>query len=143
MKIIVINRKTKGINMQIVILAILALLLTGCASLAGVSAGHVGCPQEEITISNEQTDWTTKTWTATCGGRSYICTYATTGSSGYGGTTGQVNCSPMGNNGTKANNLSVEQSPEVRLEKLKELLDKGLIDADEYKEKRKAIVGDL
>jgi hypothetical protein len=81
------------------------LLVSGCTSLAGVSAGHVGCLQDDIKISNEQTDWSTKTWMATCEGRNYICTYAITGSSGHGGTTGQVNCSPMENNGTKADNL--------------------------------------
>lgn len=121
------------------------LLVSGCTSLAAVSAGHVGCSQNDIKISNEQTNWSTKTWTATCGGRSYICTYAITGSSGYGGgTTGQVNCSPMGNNETKIDkNFRDEQSQEVRLKNLKELWDKGLIDEIEYKEKKKSIVDAL
>jgi hypothetical protein len=100
-------------------LSLLSLfLVSGCTSLAGVSAGHVGCLQDDIKISNEQTDWSTKTWMATCEGRNYICSYAITGSSGHGGTTGQVNCSPMGNNRTKADNI--EQSPEIRPTTVKE-----------------------
>ena len=47
--------------------------LAGCADLAIMSAGEVGCRPEDIEISNEKDGWTTRSWVATCKGKTFIC----------------------------------------------------------------------
>lgn len=60
----------------------------GCGSnLASVSAGHVGCSPNEISIADERSGWSTVTWTATCRGRRFQCTSAANGP-----RTTQINC---------------------------------------------------
>jgi len=73
----------------------LCATLGGCASLREASAGQVGCRPSDIEISDDSVGWSTRTWTATCNGRSHSCAYVATGG-GDGSTSGQVNCSPMG-----------------------------------------------
>lgn len=45
----------------------------GCATLGGLSAGHVGCPENEIVIKDDNYNLSTRTWTAECRGRKYYC----------------------------------------------------------------------
>ena len=50
--------------------------LGGCVSLAAVSAGHVGCPEDDIAISDDNPGFGTHTWTAQCHGRTFFCSAA-------------------------------------------------------------------
>jgi hypothetical protein len=68
-------------NMLVVIAA---LLVGGCASLASVSSGHVGCAPDDIIISDEASGWNTTSWVATCNGKNYFCS-SVGGSGRYGG----------------------------------------------------------
>jgi hypothetical protein len=38
------------------------------------TAGQIGCPAEEVTISDENMGWNTVTWTADCRGKRFFCT---------------------------------------------------------------------
>ena len=51
----------------------LATLASGCTTTAEVSSGYVGCPADEIVVSNEKSSWSARTWTATCRGRTFHC----------------------------------------------------------------------
>jgi hypothetical protein len=51
-----------------------ALTILGCANLADVSTGEVGCPADEINITDEQSHWSGKNWTAECRGELFYCT---------------------------------------------------------------------
>ncbi|HEX4340356.1 MAG TPA: hypothetical protein VH062_30820 [Polyangiaceae bacterium] len=51
-------------------------LTTGCGSLESVSSGRVGCAPSEITISDESEGWNTSSWVATCHGKDYYCSAA-------------------------------------------------------------------
>lgn len=64
---------------------ILSLVLVGCTSHEGRSSGIIGCPAEEIQVSNKQTQFETVTWTAQCRGKTFYCT-------GYSG--GATTCAP-------------------------------------------------
>lgn len=67
----------------------LLLLSTGCmVSLADASSGQVGCPADEIAISNDKVGLGTRTWTATCRGETFYCSAAQTGEK-----SGQYQCS--------------------------------------------------
>jgi len=49
--------------------------LFGCTNaLVRNTAGHVGCPQNEIRISDEQGSYYSRSWTASCRSRRYFCT---------------------------------------------------------------------
>lgn len=61
--------------------------LGGCVSLPKVTSGQIGCPEEQIRISQEDTSINVQTWTATCRGQTYFCS-----SSGNGQGTPQVAC---------------------------------------------------
>ena len=77
------------------LLSLLSLTLAcGCATLADVSSGHVGCPPSQIRISNDSYSYGSRTWTATCHGRQYACSAVATGRDNS-----QVNCAPMGGGG--------------------------------------------
>jgi hypothetical protein len=79
-----------------------ALALAGCAAaLRDQSSGQIGCPSDEIVISNYSagTLGAMPTWTATCHGRTYYC-------SSHGGgaqSTSQVACKE------KASDVTVDQ----------------------------------
>jgi hypothetical protein len=76
----------RGVLLSFVVL--LAPAISGCATLADFSSGEVGCSPEEIMVSDEQSTWSTMTWTAECNGREYHCS-----SHGGGeGSTAQVSC---------------------------------------------------
>lgn len=52
-------------------------LLPSCRpNLAAISAGHVGCAEDEITISEEHVGMTSTTWTAACRDKVYYCSGA-------------------------------------------------------------------
>lgn len=70
----------------------LAFLLSGCTTLADVSAGEVGCAPAEIVISNENATFGGRTWSAECNGQLYHCS-----SHGGGeGSAAQISCAPDG-----------------------------------------------
>jgi hypothetical protein len=69
-------------------LVLSGMLLTACATLQQASAGEVGCPANEITISNHETGWNTSTWLASCRGKDFVC------SSVSGQKSVQVSCNP-------------------------------------------------
>jgi hypothetical protein len=69
-------------KIQFVIFSIVGILVTGCAStgqLKSTSAGLIGCPTEEIEITNKKIGLATGSWEATCRGHKFLC-------SGGGGT---------------------------------------------------------
>lgn len=77
-------------------LAVAASLLagaTGCGaiSLEARSSGYVGCAPDEIEISNDTSDFGSRTWTATCQGRTHYCTAQVTGPNNSA-----VSCAPAG-----------------------------------------------
>jgi hypothetical protein len=73
-----------------ILLASLVASISGCTTLADVSAGEVGCAPSDIVISDEDTSFGGRTWTAECAGRRFHCS-----SFGGGeGATTQVSCAP-------------------------------------------------
>jgi hypothetical protein len=80
------------------LLAGAVLLVGGCGpNLAAASAGQIGCPASDIKITDDNPGWGTRTWTATCAGRTYQCSYAQTGivtGRNVSGYSGQFSCAP-------------------------------------------------
>lgn len=80
----------------------LAGLAVGCgASLKNATSGQIGCPPDEITISDRKANFNSSTWTATCRGETFYCSSATTGTSmvasgttTYSSTSSQYQCRP-------------------------------------------------
>jgi hypothetical protein len=68
----------------------------GCgASLPAATSGQIGCPESDITISNEEPGFFNTTWTAECRGKRFYCSRVNTGAnSGVHGTMSQINCTP-------------------------------------------------
>ena len=64
-------------------------ILGSCASLKSTSSGQIGCPPNEISITNLKRGWSSNTWTAVCRGEKYYCTSVATGQYST-----QVNCKP-------------------------------------------------
>jgi hypothetical protein len=60
--------------------------LVGCANLPAISSRAIGCPQEQIAISNESMGINHASWTATCRGWPYFCE----------GANNFVTCTPSG-----------------------------------------------
>ena len=56
-----------------IILVVFVCGLSGCATLAAQSVGHVGCREDEITTSDVTYNLGLATWTATCQGKAYVC----------------------------------------------------------------------
>lgn len=67
--------------------SLLLLTLVGCATAARkeASAGQIGCPQEEVEITDENTGFSTASWVATCRGQRFYCSAVSGGQ--YGGAT--------------------------------------------------------
>jgi hypothetical protein len=65
----------------------LALLpsFIACGSLENVTSGHIGCPETDITITDDESGWNTRSWTAHCHGKTYFCSLV-------GGQSSQVSC---------------------------------------------------
>ena len=58
----------------------LLLILSACtASKEQYTAGHVGCPQDEITVVSETGGWMANSWIAECRGKTFHCVYMTGG----------------------------------------------------------------
>ena len=59
------------------IIYLLMLFMLGCASTTTrkeISAGHIGCPKDEIKISDENVGWrSTSSWRASCRGHQFYC----------------------------------------------------------------------
>lgn len=56
-----------------VIAIVMTITVSGCASLASVTSGHIGCPEHEISIFNQRQHWNSRSWSARCRGRVYHC----------------------------------------------------------------------
>jgi hypothetical protein len=72
------------------LVSLLATAAIGCASLfpvQGVTSGEIGCPAEDITITNDEPGFNERTWTAECNGRTYYCSAVGGGNGG-----GVVSC---------------------------------------------------
>jgi hypothetical protein len=73
----------------------LATLLgaTSCAlsdnDLKAVSAGHIGCAPEQMTISNRRASGGVLLWDATCNGKTYLCSQVINGKS-----SAEYSCAP-------------------------------------------------
>jgi hypothetical protein len=63
--------------------AALALIaLAGCANLASISSGQIGCPVSDITVINDSPGLNSRTWTALCNGKVYFCSGVPAGQNG-------------------------------------------------------------
>ena len=74
---------------QILPIGISVVFLSGCSTTplrTAVTSGEIGCPTTELQIRDGDMGWTTNTWTATCRGKTFYCTY-TTSSLGMGART--------------------------------------------------------
>lgn len=72
--------------MRYLLLTLTTLLATACtASKEQYSAGHIGCPQDEITVVSETGGWMANSWVAECRGKTFHCVYM---------TGGRVSCTP-------------------------------------------------
>jgi hypothetical protein len=69
----------------VVIMLVTLLGASACAvsddQLKVVSAGHIGCPPEQLAISNRRATGTTLLWDATCNGKAYLCSQVINGKS--------------------------------------------------------------
>jgi hypothetical protein len=80
--------------------ALLLSTASGCASafpVQGVTSGQIGCPEEDITITNDEPGFNERTWTAECNGRTYYCSAV---GGGHGG--GTVSCKESTDSAAKA-----------------------------------------
>ena len=59
----------------------LTALVSGCTSapLKGASVGQIGCPENEIEISDDSAHLGSRSWTATCRGHRFYCSAVGTG----------------------------------------------------------------
>ena len=67
---------------NILFFMLLASVIAGCTSARisrNLSSGAIGCPSQEIQITNETAGIEgTHNWTAVCKGQTFICSYHTT-----------------------------------------------------------------
>jgi len=66
-----------------------SLSACGAGALKDATSGQIGCPSQEITIVDQQTGWSTATWTARCHDQMYYCSSTMTGGNGS-----QIACHP-------------------------------------------------
>jgi len=64
-----------------------SLAAIGCANLHAASSGQIGCAENEIVITDDSWDLTSRTWVAECHGRRFFCSAI-----GTGDKQTQVNC---------------------------------------------------
>jgi len=62
-----------GREVVLLVLFIVSPIL-GCTTLPELSSGEIGCPADEVTISDHEMSWRSDTWTAECRGRRFYCT---------------------------------------------------------------------
>jgi hypothetical protein len=61
-------------------LLVVAIGVVGCGpNLKAASSGQIGCPEDDIEIHDDDSGWGAHTWTATCHGRVFYCSYHVTG----------------------------------------------------------------
>lgn len=66
---------------------LLILGVTGCFDKQAATSGQIGCAPSDVEISDEESGYSSQTWTATCGRERYYCSLV-----GTGKDTNQVNC---------------------------------------------------
>jgi len=72
--------------MKWLLVAFALAVLSGCAAeMARVSAGHIGCHPDDITIEDVRPGIHTASWIAKCKGKAYICS----------GSNERNSCKPM------------------------------------------------
>lgn len=77
---------------RVVYFVALLSLCTGCMSgLRGPTSGQIGCPRQEVEISDKHMGLTSSTWTAACRGKTFYCSSHSSGDSGS-----QVSCKEAG-----------------------------------------------
>ena len=70
-------------------LGLLVLLgVSGCFDKLAATSGQVGCAPSDVEISDEESGYRSDTWSATCHGEHFYCSFVAAGSSG------QVSCHP-------------------------------------------------
>jgi len=55
-------------------IALLSLMLVGCATHAKLTSGLIGCSPDEVEISDLNRGFIVGSWTAKCKGRTFYCT---------------------------------------------------------------------
>ncbi|WP_140413857.1 hypothetical protein [Bathymodiolus platifrons methanotrophic gill symbiont] len=68
---------------KLIITTFIVVLIQGCTSTRisrDLSSGAIGCPAQEIKISNETAHINTHNWVASCRGKIFICSYVSGGS---------------------------------------------------------------
>lgn len=67
------------------ILLLSLAVLCGCVNREALTSGVIGCPLNEVSVTDVKTQMVTGTWTASCRGKTFYCT-----------ATGEANvvCSP-------------------------------------------------
>lgn len=74
----------KTIKLVVSLLGV-SVLVSACSSTGWYkqqSAGQMGCPEDDIEISNVSQGITTKTWMASCRGHKFYCSSTTTSAFG-------------------------------------------------------------
>jgi hypothetical protein len=69
---------------------ILIIMATGCATgfYKSSSSGQIGCPEDQIEISDVSSQLRGQTWIATCKGRRFYCNSTSSGGMG----SNQITC---------------------------------------------------
>lgn len=82
------------------------LATTGCAAqLQSISAGQVGCPPDEVQISEDKIGFGTRNWQAACRGRTYQCSTVS------GQNSMQANCTAMRGVPSQAASVATPAAP--------------------------------
>jgi hypothetical protein len=84
---------TRRALLKVVIILATLVGATACAltdgDLKALSAGHIGCAPEQLTISNRRANAGVLLWDASCNGKTYLCSQAITGKS-----SAEYSCAP-------------------------------------------------
>ena len=66
-----------SVQALIILASVVVLAITGCTSTTQAinvgTAGVIGCPSNEIKVTNEERTHTMLEWVAECKGKSYVC----------------------------------------------------------------------
>lgn len=113
------------------LMALSVVFLSGCAfptasRFMGESAGKIGCPSEEIEVTDLKADGGVLTWSATCRGKSYICSESPTGKH-----SSDISCAPeLGNSAS-----GPETAPKTRTFLAESKAPKGSLESFQMKGK--------
>lgn len=61
-----------------IFLVFLMVSVSGCSvdyARASMTSGLIGCSPSDLRIEEGEIGWQTDTWTASCGGKKFYCTY--------------------------------------------------------------------